>query len=133
MSLDNNKEKKIAEKTSEETVVYFALNSRVVIIYYDDFFVKVYKSAFDKYGLQVYSFPEINTETLKQIAEIDPLVIVVIDDYLGRRVNYGPQIEAKIKNAEITKRIPIILSSDREPSEIVRDIAKIYSLNQNQK
>jgi hypothetical protein len=131
MSLHTNN--KNNGKEAADKAVIFALNDRVALIYYDEFFVKVYRNAFEKYGLHVHAFSEINTETLKAIAEIDPLVIVVVDDYLGKRVDYGPQIETKLKNAEATKRFPIILSSDREPSEIVRDIAKIYSLNQNQK
>lgn len=130
MSLHN--ENSNIKKTTEESGVLFALNDRVVIIYYDDFFVKVYRNVFEKYGLRVYAFPEINTESIQEISKIDPLVIVVIDDYLGRQVDYGPQIESKIKDAEAMKRIPIVLTSDRSPTEIIRDLAKIYSLSQNQ-
>ncbi len=130
MSLHNNNSN--SKKTTDEAGVLFALNDRIVIIYYDEFFVKVYRNVFEKYGLEVHAFPEINTETVEKISKLDPLVIVVIDDYLGRQVDYGPQIEAKIKNAEATKKIPIVLTSDRSPTEIIKDIAKIYSLSQNQ-
>lgn len=130
MSLHNDNSN--TKKTTEESGVLFALNDRIAIIYYDEFFVKVYRNVFEKYGLNVYAFPEINGETIKEISKIDPLVIVVIDDYLGMQVGYGPQIEAKLKNAEETKSMPIVLTSDRPPTEIVKDIAKIYSLSQNQ-
>lgn len=130
MSLHNNNSP--SEKTTDDSGVIFALNDRIAIIYYDEFFVKVYRNVFEKYGLKVHDFPEINTETIEKISKLDPLVIVVIDDYLGSQVDYGRQIEAKIKNAEDTKRFPIILTSDRSPTEIIKDIAKIYSLSQNQ-
>jgi len=61
------------------------------------------------------------------------MVVVVIDDYLGKQANYGSQIAAKIKDSEKTKMMPIVLTSDRPPSEVAEDIIKIYSLSQIQK
>ena len=78
-------------------------NNKIVIIYHDDFFISVYRKVFEKYGLEAFSFSEIDTESISKITEINPLVVVVIDDYLGKQADYGTQIEVKLKNTEATK------------------------------
>ena len=113
--------------------LYSFKNNKIALIYHDEFFLNVYKKVFEKYGLEVTLFKEIDTESIADISKINPLVIVVIDDYLGKQVDYSSQISAKLKNSNATKNMPIILTSDRPPSEIAEDIVRIYSLSQNQK
>jgi hypothetical protein len=123
-----------SQKTPATTEGVFAFpNKRIALIYHDEFFINVYTKVFEKYGLETFSFSEINTESIAKISKINPLVVVVIDDYLGKQANYGSQITAKIKDSEKTKMMPIVLTSDRPPSEVAEDIIKIYSLSQIQK
>lgn len=128
-SQQNNDPKEATEKTG---ATFDFKNNRIALIYHDDFFLKVYKGVFEQYGLEVILFKEIDTESMAKISEMDPLVVVVIDDYLGKQVDYSSQIAGKIKHFEKAKNIPVVLTSDRPPSEVAEDILKIYSLSQNQ-
>ncbi len=107
-------------------------NNRIALIYYDTFFTDVYKKVFSQYKLETRCYKDIDTESINDIKEFDPLVTVVIDDYLGQQVEYAKEIAFKIKNAEKTKTAPIVLTSDRPPSQVAEDIIKIYALSQNQ-
>lgn len=107
-------------------------NNRIALIYYDKFFTDVYRKVFNEYQLEVRCYEQIDTENINNIKEFDPLVIVVIDDYLGQQVDYAKEISFKIKNFQKTKALPIVLTSDRPPSQVAEDIIKIYALSQNQ-
>ena len=107
-------------------------NNRIALIYFNTFFTDVYSKVFSQFGLKVRCYKEIDNESISDIKEFDPLVIVVIDDYLGQQIDYAKEIAFKIKNSEKTKTIPIVLTSDRPPSQVAEDIIKIYALSQNQ-
>jgi hypothetical protein len=107
-------------------------NNRIALIYFNTFFTDVYSKVFSQFELKVRCYKEIDNESISDIKEFDPLVIVVIDDYLGQQIDYAKEIAFKIKNSEKTKTIPIVLTSDRPPSQVAEDIIKIYALSQNQ-
>lgn len=107
-------------------------NNRIALIYFNTFFTDVYSKVFSQFELKVRCYKEIDNESISDIKEFDPLVIVVIDDYLGQQIDYAKEIAFKIKNSEKTKTIPIVLTSDRPPSQVTEDIIKIYALSQNQ-
>jgi len=132
MSLPDHQKDNSQNRPVSKAGTFAFQNYRIALIYYDTFFTDVYKKVFDQFRFETRCYEEISTESIRDITIFDPLVIVVIDDYLGKRVDYAKEVAFKIKNSEKTKMIPIVVTSDKPPSQVAADIIKIYALNQNQ-